>query len=75
MKQEGTIACSMHPDRPYCPIAVCDIGEALAAIAAEPSPKYHNQTLSLAGEAHTCQQMVEWLSEVRGSHVSYRKIS
>ena len=75
VKAEGIVRCSMDPTQRYSPIAVSDVGEALAAIAADSGGRYHNKTLDMAGEAHSCAEMVAWLGAARSAPVAYEKVS
>ena len=73
VKEAGVVRCCIDPECKYTPIAVTDIGEALANIAADEEGLYLDETLSLAGEAHTVSQFVQWLSEALGMPVGYER--
>ncbi|KAL1503991.1 hypothetical protein AB1Y20_010406 [Prymnesium parvum] len=71
VRKEGKVKCCIDPIQQYSPIAVTDIGEALAAIAADTRGSYLNKTVSLAGEAHSLNQVATWLSDLLRVRVEY----
>jgi len=73
VRTERKIRCCIDPGQLYSPIAVTDIGEALAAIAADTQGTFLDKTVSLAGESHSFAQLVSWLGEVTGTIVSYER--
>ena len=75
VKQSAAIRCSIDPDQPYSPTAANDIGEAIAAVAADASGKWQDRTINLAGESHTVGQATEWLSELCGAPIRFERIT
>ena len=57
VKEHAAIRCCIDPTRPYTPIAVNDVGEALAAVAADRERRWEDRTITLAGEPHTLAQV------------------
>ena len=52
-------------DQMYSPIAVSDIGEALANVAADRGARFANQVLALAGEPHSFAEVAQRLQPNR----------
>ena len=75
IKSNGTIKCSMDPSQSYTPIAVNDIGEAIASVAADSNGRFLDRTITLAGEPHTFAQVCEWLSVSCGGKIVYERVT
>ena len=74
VRDNDAIRCAVDPAARYSPIAVTDVGEALAAIATDTSGAQLGATLSLAGASHTFGEVASWLGEARGAAVRCERI-
>jgi hypothetical protein len=74
VRDNDAIRCAVDPAARYSPIAVTDVGEALAAIATDTSGAHLGATLSLAGASHTFAEVAAWLGDARGAAVRCERI-
>lgn len=69
---QGTFAFAMRPDQPMQFIAVEDIGRIAAAIFDDPQ-HYGGQTIEIAGDALTGNELASRFSQAAGRTIDYRR--
>jgi uncharacterized protein YbjT (DUF2867 family) len=71
VKTQGAFYGAVHPDAPYAPVVVSDVGEALARILNHPH-SYHNKILRLtAPTSATHNHIAEYFSRALGKPIKY----
>lgn len=70
---QGTIYCPVDPEKPYTPVAVEDVGNALATILVNPS-RYTNKAIDLVSDCQTFNEVAQGFSTALGKEVKYVRV-
>lgn len=70
---QGTIYCPADPEKPFTPVAVEDVGNALATILVNPS-SYANKIINLVSDCQTFKEVVQGFSAALGKEIKYVRV-